>query len=42
MIGKNLRWAASILVASNLILASPSVMFGDNRNGNGNGNGNGE
>jgi phospholipase C len=42
MIGKNLRWAASILVASNLILASPSVMFGDNRNGNGNGNGNGK
>ena len=31
MIGKNLRWMASILVASNLILASPSVMFGDNR-----------
>jgi phospholipase C len=41
MIGKNLRWAASILVASNLILASPSVMFGDNRNGNGNGKGHG-
>jgi phospholipase C len=42
MIGKNLRWAASILVASNLILASPSVMLGDNRNGNGNGNNNGK
>jgi phospholipase C len=41
MIGKNLRWMASILVASNLVLASPSVMFGDGRNGNGNGNGRG-
>jgi len=30
MIGKNLRWIASVLVASNLILASPSVSFGDN------------
>jgi phospholipase C len=37
MIGKNLRWMASILVASNLILASPSVLFGNNRNGNGRG-----
>jgi phospholipase C len=37
MIGKNLRWMASILVASNLILASPSVMFGNNRSGNGRG-----
>src|SRR5579862_6249767 len=54
MIGKHLRWAASILVASNLILASPAVTFGDNRNdrsnnngnnngkGGGNGNGNGK
>jgi phospholipase C len=33
MIGKNLRWMASILVASNLVLASPSVMFGDGRRG---------
>jgi phospholipase C len=37
MIGKNLRWMASILVASNLILASPGVMFGNNRSGNGRG-----
>ena len=33
MIGKNLRWMASILAASNLILASPSVMFGDGLHG---------
>ena len=33
MIGKNLRWMASLLVASNLVLASPSVSFGDGRRG---------
>ena len=33
MIGKNLRWMAAILVASNLVLASPSVTFGDGRHG---------
>jgi phospholipase C len=32
MIRKNLRLMASVLLASNLVLASPSVMFGDNRN----------
>ncbi len=39
MIGKNLRWMASILVASNLVLASPTIMFGGGRSGNGNGGG---
>jgi phospholipase C len=33
MIGKNLRWMASILVASNLILASPGISLGDGRRG---------